>query len=105
MYGPYPLDIEGDYTKIVNVYKYEKNTSYYQSHPYPFITIDLDENILRYHKSEENIHILQLVLNNNLNKDTPSNVSQQDLIFKISDSTIDIKLVLQNFAIKNPEYT
>ena len=104
-YWPYPLDIDDKYNKIINVYKDEKSTVYYQSYPYPFITIDLDENILKYHKSENNIHILPLVLNTNLNKDTPSNLEQQDLIFKISDNTIDIKLVLQNFAIKNPEYT
>ena len=104
-YWPYPIDIDGEYAKIINVYKDEKNTAYYQSYPYPFITIDLDDNTLKYHKSENNIHILPLVLNTNLNKDTPSNLEQQDLIFKISDNTIDIKLVLQNFAIKNPEYT
>lgn len=104
MYGPYPLDIDGDYTKIVNVYKHETSSNYYKSYIYPFITINLDTNELRLHKSENDINILPLVLNTNFTKDTPSLLEQKDLIFKVSGNNMDIKLILESVAIKNPDY-
>lgn len=104
VYWPYPIDIDDTYTKIVNVYKDETSENYYKSYVYPFITINLESNLIKYHKSEKDITILPLVLNTNINKDTPNLLEQKDLTFKIKWDTLDIKLILESFAIKNPNY-
>ena len=104
--APYPINIEPGYIKLVKVYS-EKNLPYEKNEGiYPYVSIDVDSSKVRYYKWNGIITEIPLktpteLLKNNI----PTTLDQSDLTFVVEWNGISIKLLLQNFAIKNPEYT
>lgn len=102
--APYPLSLEGWYTKLVRVYG-ETDTLNTDA-PYPYISIDPDSSKVRYHRGAGDIVSIEFTPNSDLIDSTiHTNLEQKDLTFEIRDNTIEIKVFLQNFAVKNPAYT
>lgn len=73
---------------------------------YPYITINPDTSALGYHRGSGDILSIPLVPSSELLDSTiRTNLEAKDLTFEISDKKLEIKLLLQNFAVKNPAYT
>lgn len=101
----YPLEIDSGYTKIVNV-SWINSEEHRTSKIYPYITINPDTSTLQYHESSGSTE--ELILKFPIELTQTSNarsIEQEKLIFTLSSEKRDIKILLQNFAVKNPEFT
>lgn len=117
--APYPLSLGGGYTKIVRIYGWKDlpnksnspsitidldDTSNKSS--YPYIVIDSDTAIVSYHRGSGDILPLAFSPPAELvNTTTPVWLEQSDLTFIAKGKWIEVKMLLQNYAIKNPAYT
>lgn len=73
---------------------------------YPYITINPDTSTLGYHRGSGDIVSIPLVPSSELLDSTiRTNLEQKDLTFEVSGKNLEIRILLQNFAIKNPTYT
>lgn len=104
--APYPINIEQGYTKLVRVYS-EKSLPYEKDGAnYPYISIDVDASKVKYYKWNGVITEINLTTPKELLSNTiPTTLDQSDLTFLVEWNGIAIKLLLQNYAIKNPKYT
>lgn len=104
----YPIVLENGYTHLVRVYgEYDGNekSTRYDGEKFPYITINPDTMMLSYHRGSGDILSIAFVLPEGLTSGTiPTNLDQSDLTFMIKDKKIDIKLMLQSLAVKNPSY-
>lgn len=101
----YPLEIEPGYTKIVNV-SWINSEEHRISKIYPYIIINPETSIIQYHESSENTEEFKLKYPIELTQsNTLRSVTQKELTFTVSSEKRDIKILLQNFAVKNPEFT
>jgi hypothetical protein len=100
--APYPLSLDGGYAKIVRIYggKDIPNNS-----KYPYIVIDSDSTVVSYHRGAGDIIPLSFLAPSELtNTTTPAGLEQSDLTFIAKGKGIEVKMLLQNYAIKNPSY-
>lgn len=107
--APYPINIEPGYMKMVRVYG-GKDLSNAAKSPnatqYPYIIIDSDKETLAYYRGNTDILSVPFSSSSELaNTVTPSGLEQKDLTFVVENKNIKIKLLLQNFAVKNPKYS
>lgn len=102
----YPLDTKG-YDRLVRVY----GNAYGVGTPLPseYITIDPDDERMILHTGTGARVFLVGSYNRNLEKKylniENNTLDQKDLVFMTSSGGVDIKIILQNYAIKNPNYT
>lgn len=101
---PYPLTVTW-YDRIVNVYgtgQYYKGGS---GNPTEYITIDPDTQSMTYYRGDVILWSVPIPWKPQLDPSLAGReVSQEDLIFQIKHEKYDIRLELQNYAIRNPEY-
>jgi hypothetical protein len=103
--APYPIALDSKYTKIVSV-MWKSDGISPDINSYPYIRIDIETNTLEYYKSPDIIITLPIPIPKDLiNTTTPTTLEQKDLTFNMEGNGLSIKLLLQNYAIKNPEYT
>lgn len=101
--APYPLSLEGGYTRIVRIYGWKDVPN---KSSYPYIVIDSDTAIVSYHRGVGDILPLTFSPPAELmNTTTPAGLEQSDLTFIVKGKWIEVKMLLQNYAIKNPLYT
>jgi hypothetical protein len=101
--APYPLSLVGGYTKIVRVYGWKDTPN---KSNYPYIVIDSDTAVVSYHRGTGDILPLAFSPPTGLaNTTTPAGLEQSDLTFIAKGKWIEVKMLLQNYAIKNTEYT
>ena len=102
--GVYPLSLEWWYTTLVRVYGERDGVGF--DSLYPYITINPDTSTLGYHRGSGDIVSIPLVPSSELLDSTiRTNLEQKDLTFEVSGKNLEIRILLQNFAIKNPTYT
>lgn len=101
----FPLTITG-YDRIVQVTsepesKYPSPTEL----SYPYLSIDPDTSMVRYYTASGISDTYTLEIPEKLlDSATLSTVSESDLTFDVSDKERSIKILLQNFSVKNPRY-
>ena len=104
----YPINIPSGYTKLVRIYgekeifpsKISSNSNY------PYITIDADTALVKYHRGSGDILPLAFSPPKELiNTTTPLGLEQSDLTFIAKWKNLEVKMLLQNYAIRNPDYT
>ncbi len=88
-----PLEVEPGYTRIVDI----RNKNNWADSRYPSITFDPETNTVAYHRDAKNATNLPLTL--------PEKISEDNLVFTVSDKNLTLKLYFQNFSTKNPNYT
>lgn len=101
--APYPLSLKGGYTQIVRIYGWKDIPN---KSNYPYIVIDSDTSIVNYHRGNGDIVPLTFTPPIALMDITiPAGLEQSDLTFTATGKGIEVKMLLQNYAIKNPSYT
>ncbi len=106
--APYPLSLEAGYTKLVRVYGSSDSINSVKGANtiYPFVTMNPDTTSALYHRGSGDTLSLSFNPPTDLvNMTTPTWLDQKDLTFTLSGRSLDVKLYLQSFAIRNPEYT
>jgi len=89
-----PLQLEPGYTKIVDI---RSKITWTIDTKYPYITFDPETNSVIYQRDAKNATTLTLTL--------PEKISEDNLVFTVSDKNLTLKLYFQNFSTKNPNYT
>ncbi len=100
--GQYPLEVKG-YDRIVSVYG---ESQWWVEVRYPFISINPDDATLRYHTASgvlEKIALPSSMLTIQGYGETP--LEAASLIYTITWSRSDIRLLLNSYAVRNPAYS
>lgn len=99
----YPLDVSG-YDNILQITP-EFDKAYVNTTKYPYISYNSKENILYFHRSENEMIKLPFIIGEKLlNSATLSMVAKDDLTFTVANDTLEFKLYFQALTIKNPKY-
>jgi len=102
----YPLTVTG-YDRVVSVYgsgNYVGDSANKATHEY--ITIDPDTSRFSYYRGSELLWQDELPTKEQLTTSLAGReVSREDLSFALTGENYDIRLELQNYALRNPEYT
>jgi Domain of unknown function (DUF4153) len=99
--APYPLDLDTGYTKLVKVY----GERYGATWGYPYIIINPDTSEAVYHRGTGDVIRLAFPTPGGLTNTIPTTLDQKDLTFTLTADQVDMKIYLQSYAIRNPEYT
>jgi hypothetical protein len=100
--GQYPLEVKG-YDRLVSVYG---DSQWWVEVRYPFISINPDDATLRYHTASgvlEKIALPSSMLTIQGYGETP--LEAESLIYTITWSRSDIRLLLNSYAVRNPAYS
>lgn len=100
----YPITVKG-YDRIVNVYG---SGQYYKGgvgNSTEYITIDPDTQMMSYYRDDTLLWQGELPTKTELTASTAGReVTREDLSFALTSENYDIRLELQNYAVRNPEY-
>ena len=101
----FPLEVNG-YNRLVQVMSIA-DTKYQNlnNQKYPYITINPEtSDVLYFTSSGVSISFKLTLPEKFLDSETLSNVEDGDLVFDVSNDTMQIHLVLQSLTIRNPKY-
>jgi hypothetical protein len=98
----YPLTVTG-YDRIISVYG---SGNYVGNVGNEYITIDPDTQTFSYYRGSELLWQGELPTKDELTASLAGReVSREDLSFALTNDNYDIRLELQNYALRNPDYT
>lgn len=108
--APYPLTLEAGYTKLVRIYGADDSIINIKNSGinviYPYITMNPDTASALYHRGSGDTLPLTFTPPADLaDTTTPTGLDQKDLTFALSGRSLDVKVYLQNFAVRNPDYS
>ncbi|GAB0174724.1 MAG: hypothetical protein HHAS10_06030 [Candidatus Altimarinota bacterium] len=100
----FPITVTG-YNRVVQVMNMVDAKWQTSEIVYPYVSVNIDTREVSYFTASGIARTFALKIPEKLlDSSTLPNVSQDDITFDVGDDTVEIKLLLQSFSVKNPRY-